>query len=204
MSFLSSKYGDIRVTSKDTRFRSVAEARDSLINKCDGQSVLLHSIAVRIFNGEILTISEIKGILRFPSSASDEEVINSITDDLPVYAYKEPGFTDYLVLPIDVSELLHVICLQRKLASSSNVTPKVKRGSYSCSICGKLGHTKAKCPMRFHPHPQSHLSHMAGSSQHQFNAPMNMQPGYSNTPIDPCDPHGQSQYQQLFYSNPNF
>ncbi|KAL0235925.1 hypothetical protein GEMRC1_002507 [Eukaryota sp. GEM-RC1] len=82
MSFLSSKYGDIRVTSKDTRFRSIAEARDSLINKCDGQSVLLHSIAVRIFSGEILTISEVKGILRFPSSASDEEVINSITDDL--------------------------------------------------------------------------------------------------------------------------
>ncbi|KAL0236111.1 hypothetical protein GEMRC1_002693 [Eukaryota sp. GEM-RC1] len=174
---LTSKYGDIRATSSSKRFRSVEEARNFFRNKSDCRSVILHSIAARIFDGEILTLSDIKGLLRMPTTATEDEVISSITEDLPVYAYKEPGLKEFLILPIDVCELLHVVCRQRKLASTTyDSTPKSKRGSYSCSICGKLGHTKAKCPIRFQPNVPQNA--MYGSSQPQYVSSMTSAPVY--------------------------
>ncbi|KAL0241820.1 hypothetical protein GEMRC1_007055 [Eukaryota sp. GEM-RC1] len=196
-SSVHSRRGLIRFSNRPSTFRSLDHATAILQSKNDPHSIALLTITSRMNNGEVLTISEIRSILQLPSTITEDEVINTIVSHLPLYVYKEPGLKDSICVPVDVIELLHVVANQHRPPGPFN-TPivdsqplKPKRGSYSCSICGKLGHTKAKCPGRWQGGAQNIQQNPMLSSnsppmvmQSQYMSPMSQRSPQS-FPFDP-------------------
>ncbi|KAL0218027.1 hypothetical protein RCL1_008875 [Eukaryota sp. TZLM3-RCL] len=111
----------------------------------------INDIAYKMYCGQIITSTDAAMFLNLPDTITEPEIVKIVTDTLPVYGYKVHPLKEFIFLPLDKTECLFVTAsLYKNLQSyTSSDSVKPKRGSYSCSICGKLGHTKAKCPLRF-------------------------------------------------------
>ncbi|KAL0241205.1 hypothetical protein GEMRC1_006440 [Eukaryota sp. GEM-RC1] len=129
---------DLRYPSKGVMVSSLQLAIEALQDRRE-----LLTVGNRLLSGEIPTLSEVSSL--FDNQLSRSEVTEILLSNLHVYIFYATGSKEHIVVPIAIPELLHCIASQYKNAvnSSNSSSPlKAKRGSYSCSVCGLMGHTK--------------------------------------------------------------